>query len=59
MTEKLLLKPAEAADAISVSKTTMYGLIASGEIPSVKVGKDTRVPLRGLNAWIENRLKAD
>lgn len=56
MTEKLLLKPAEAADAISTSKTTMYELIASGQIQSVKVGKDLRVPVTALNAWIARQL---
>jgi excisionase family DNA binding protein len=57
MTEKLLLKPAEAADAISTSKTTMYELIASKQIRSVRVGKDLRVPLTVLQEWIARKLR--
>lgn len=52
MADKLLLKPAEAADAASVSKTTMYDLIARGEIQTVRVGTDLRVPVSALNKWI-------
>lgn len=51
--ERLLLRPAEAAQAIGVSRSRMYELINSGEIPSVKVGRVKRVPVDKLREWIE------
>lgn len=53
MTERLLLKPAEAADAMGIGRSKVYELIASGTIPSVKVGGSTRVPLAQLREWID------
>ena len=46
--ERLLHRPAEAAVAIGVSRSRMYELIASGEIPSVRVGGTLRVPVEAL-----------
>lgn len=59
MTEKLMLRPIEAADAIGVSRTKAYELIASGEIPSVKVGGCVRVPVDALKKWIANSTTGD
>ncbi len=56
MTEKLMLRPNEAADAIGVSRSKAYELIAAGEIPSVKVGGCVRVPVAALQAWIARQL---
>jgi len=56
MPEKILLKPAEAAEAISTSKTKMYELLATKQIESVRVGKDIRVPVAALNEWIQRQL---
>jgi excisionase family DNA binding protein len=54
--DRLLLRPTEAADAIGVSRSKAYELIASGEIPSVKMGGCVRVPVAALNQWIADRL---
>ncbi len=51
--EKLLLRVTEAAELASVSRTTAYELIASGQWPVVRVGAAVRVPLAGLRAWVE------
>jgi excisionase family DNA binding protein len=56
-TERLMLRPAEAADAIGVSRAKLYELLARGVIPSVMVGASKRVPVQALNAWIEEQLK--
>lgn len=55
--ERLMLRPAEAADAIGVSRAKLYELLARGVIPSVMVGASKRVPVQALNAWIEQQLK--
>jgi excisionase family DNA binding protein len=56
VTDRLMLRPTEAADAIGVSRSKAYELIAAGEIPSVKVGGCVRVPLQALRQWIDRQL---
>lgn len=55
-TQRLMLRPTEAADAIGVSRSKAYELIASGEIPSIRVGGCVRVPLAALQEWISRQL---
>lgn len=49
---RLLLRPEEAAEALSVSRTTLYGLLASGAIRSVKVGGLRRIPVEALEHYV-------
>jgi excisionase family DNA binding protein len=56
MADRLMLRPAEAADAIGVSRSKAYELIAEGQIPSVKLGGCVRVPVAALQAWIDRQL---
>ena len=51
--ERILYRPAEAAEAIGVSRSRVYELINSGEIPSIKVGGVRRVPVDKLRDWVE------
>lgn len=55
--EKLLLRADEVAVVMSVSRSTVYNLLASGEIPSVSVGGNKRVPAEWLKEWVASRLK--
>jgi excisionase family DNA binding protein len=57
--EKLLYRPSEAADVIGVSRSRAYELIASGVLPSIRVGSSVRVPVEALRAWIERQLAAN
>jgi excisionase family DNA binding protein len=50
---KLLLRPAEVSELIGMGKSKTYELIASGVIPSVRLGKSVRVPADRLREWIE------
>jgi excisionase family DNA binding protein len=52
--EKILLRPVEAADALAIARSRVYALIASGEIPSVRIGKSVRVPSAALSAWVRS-----
>ncbi len=56
MTDRLMLRPVEAADAIGVSRSKVYELIAAGQIPSVKLAGCVRVPVDALKHWIERQL---
>jgi excisionase family DNA binding protein len=50
---RLLLRPAEASEALGIGRALLYELISSGDIPVVRVGHRYRVPVRALQAWIE------
>jgi excisionase family DNA binding protein len=57
MDGRLMLRPAEAADAIGVSRSKAYELIGSGVIPSVRLGGSVRVPVEALRAWIAEQIQ--
>jgi len=54
--ERVLLRPNEAGDAIGISRSKAYELIAKGQIPSLKVGGCVRVPVDALRAWIAKQV---
>jgi excisionase family DNA binding protein len=57
--ERLLLRPSEAAIALGVSRSKCYELIASGAIPSLRVGSSVRIPwLRCSNGLPSTPLEA-
>lgn len=53
--DKLLLRPTEAAELLGVGRSKIYALLASGEVPGVRVGHSVRVPLEALRRWVANR----
>ena len=53
---RLLMRPAEVVDLLGISRTKVYALIASGELPSMKVGESVRVPVAALQRWLEERV---
>jgi excisionase family DNA binding protein len=57
MNERLMLRVGEAAEAIGVSRTKAYELIARGELPTVRVGGCVRVPVAALKDWIAQQLR--
>ena len=47
--EPMLIRPSQAARLLSVSRSTIYELISSGALPSVKVGdRMIRVPMAAI-----------
>lgn len=53
--DPVLLKVEEAAALLRIGRTKMYGLLAAGAIPTVRVGRSVRVPRAALLRWIEDR----
>jgi excisionase family DNA binding protein len=53
-TIKLLYTPMEAATALGISRSTLYVLLASGEIPSVRIGASRRIRGAALDAYIDS-----
>lgn len=54
--QKLTVTVQEAAALVSIGRSTGYELVASGEWPSISVGRSVRIPLDGLRAWVERQL---
>ena len=54
-TEQILLRPSEAATRLALARSTLYLLIASGELPVVRIGRAVRLPLAALDEWVEKR----
>ena len=50
--ERLLLKVPEVSRALGVSRTTVYELIADGQLRSVKIGASRRVRREDLSAYV-------
>lgn len=51
--EKLLYTPVEAAHALGVSRSTIYILMAKGDVPSVQIGASRRTPAEALRRYVE------
>ncbi len=56
--DKLLLKPTEVADVLRIGRSLVYGLLATGELPSIRVGRCIRVPAASLERWLATKEKA-
>jgi excisionase family DNA binding protein len=52
---KLLLRVSEAAALLSISRSSCYELIHSGEIPSIKLGQSLRAVSEDLQRWIDEK----
>ena len=55
--DRLLLRPSECADEIGCSRAKVYELLASREIPAVRLGGRLRIPRHKLVEWIERKLQ--
>jgi excisionase family DNA binding protein len=53
--EPLVVKPEDASHLLGVSRATVYRLIATGELPSLRVGSDRRVSVETLRRWLAER----
>ncbi|HLS03600.1 MAG TPA: helix-turn-helix domain-containing protein [Actinomycetales bacterium] len=53
------LTVAEVADTLRVSRMTVYRLIHSGEVPSMRVGHTFRVPKTAVDAMLSQIYEAD
>jgi excisionase family DNA binding protein len=56
--EPLLLKPMDVAEHLGISKSKVYELLASGALPSIRIGKSIRVPTEELRKWVATRMQS-
>jgi excisionase family DNA binding protein len=52
MTERLLLTVAEAARALSLSRSKLYLMVSAGAIPSVQLGRSRRIRASDLEEFV-------
>jgi excisionase family DNA binding protein len=52
-TAPMLVTVRAAAKILALGESTVYGLVASGELPFVRVGRAKRLAVRDLEQWIE------
>ncbi len=56
--EPLLLRVNEVARLLGVSRSTAYAIVATGELPSVRLGRAVRVRRTDLEAWLSQKAVA-
>ena len=55
--QPLLLTPVEAARRLSIARSSLYELLLTGEIVSLKIGRSRRVPLAALTEYIDRKVR--
>ena len=51
--ERLAYRPQEVAQMLNVSRSKVYELISSGEIGSIKIGSDYKIPVKEFEAFLK------
>lgn len=55
----LLLRVPEVAATLGIARSLAYEMARDGRLPTVHIGKAVRIPRRRLEAWIEERARAE
>ena len=50
--DKLLLTPEEAAEMLSIGRSKLYELLATGELTSIRLGGCRRVPTDAIRQFV-------
>ena len=53
----LLLRPMEVAELLGLSRSKVFEMLASEELPVVRFGRVVRVPREQLEEWIQSRTR--
>jgi excisionase family DNA binding protein len=53
--QRLLLRIPEVADTLGIGRTKIYEMIATGELPTIRVGRAVRISVSTLQKWVEER----
>lgn len=54
-TPRVLLRVPEVAKALGLGRTKIYELIATGELPVIRVGRAVRVSVVAIQKWVEEQ----
>jgi len=55
---KIALSVTEAAEALGVSRVTMYQYIKRADFPAARIGGRVLIPREKLRLWLENQAEA-
>jgi excisionase family DNA binding protein len=55
--DALLVTPEEAARRLSIARSSLYELVLTGEVASIKIGRSRRIPVDALTAYIGRKLR--
>lgn len=55
MDNRVAYRPAEAAEMLSISRSRIYELLATGELGSILIGRSRRIPREALERFVEAR----
>jgi excisionase family DNA binding protein len=56
----LMVRPVEAAAMLSISRSSVYELVASGALPSVRIGgRMVRIPVAAIRRMAESATDGD
>jgi excisionase family DNA binding protein len=58
MTDPMLLSPVEAARVLGIGRSSLYLLMQSGDLASVRIGRSRRIPVTAIDEFV-NRLRDD
>ncbi len=53
--QRLLLRIPEVAETLGIGRTKIYEMIATGELPTIRVGRAVRISVCTLQKWVEAR----
>jgi len=53
--ERLLIRVEDAARLLQLARSQVYAMLATGQLPVVRVGRAVRVPVDGLRNWIKRQ----
>lgn len=55
----LVVKPDEAAAMLRCGKSIIYKMMASGDLPVIRVGADRRIPVDALRHWVATQISRE
>lgn len=56
---ELLLIPEEGFRRLGIGRAKGFQMLKTGELPSIKIGRLRRIPVRGLEQWVADRMAAE
>jgi excisionase family DNA binding protein len=56
---RLLLSPEEAAEVLSISRSSVYELVQDGEISAIHVGRNLKLPMAEIEAYVQRKIEEE
>lgn len=57
--DRMLLKPMEVAQKLGIGRSLVYEMLATRELPSIRIGRCIRILSSDLENWIESKKDND